>query len=690
MKCSSQRCLDLLEILHTSAARDAECKDANHSAFFWNISQNASKEKHRSAVPGIASCITPDGDVFLPHAGRPLLGCKKLLLQGIPFFPLILGNETEVQLGDLAGNAMSLTVVCATMLAAVTCKQLRKDHERSMDNNIAETLREINKGAPTLASLASKSVSDEAVPTKQDIVDTKTLFSNLAEISEAAITSSIHCTCETSGKMSNSANFLQCRICSIFCCRDCIHAKQGYQFESHDMEEVVFSKEDRDISAFEVKLRSIMPANLIFCKEGIAEVASEKDKYRVGALYLTFGLHRIKRSRHKWTVVYYARENGVGEAIAEFRITVGQLERRTATADAVIGVQGELTSFLPARKDPLVLGALSPCVMGRQCHGDSELKWVVKAESTEQSLSLVGNNAMPSFRTEVGLTDDAAKSLTKHATTTRKKEFGAAKGHGDERRWIYPNNWKEWPEKITIMDDQASTLGGTYERTGCKHTFNQNACWIRKKTTSEPELYLLIKPDVSRVGPDIGMLSTSSDHNDTTSVLATLRPQWQPCDALNQEEQKVKANLLSWAPLQKMSCSSLKQNLTVDAPREDTSPVIITMSGLSDSDMSDLCCRDDESGSEQIVHLNVHRGAKAQQTVRRFNLVCVAKFLQHAAANGLKYGLGASWIPVKPKNAPFGCCEVTLPPRLLRAGYSTRSVMNGRDHPSPELLESFF
>lgn len=43
--------------------------------------------------------------MFLPHAGRPLLGCEKLLLQGIPYFRLLLGNETEVQLGDLAGNA---------------------------------------------------------------------------------------------------------------------------------------------------------------------------------------------------------------------------------------------------------------------------------------------------------------------------------------------------------------------------------------------------------------------------------------------------------------------------------------------------------------------------------------------------------------------------------------------------------
>eukprot|EP00957_Ditylum_brightwellii_P187542 14282075-Ditylum_brightwellii.AAC.1 len=65
------------------------------------------------------------------NTGRPLLGCEKLLLQGIPYFRLALGNETEVQIGDLAGNAMSLTVVCATMLAAMSCKQLRIETQKT-------------------------------------------------------------------------------------------------------------------------------------------------------------------------------------------------------------------------------------------------------------------------------------------------------------------------------------------------------------------------------------------------------------------------------------------------------------------------------------------------------------------------------------------------------------------------------
>jgi hypothetical protein len=104
LNCQEQRQLDMLDILHASAARDAESHDSNFSSFFWNISQNASKEKHRSATSGIAGCITPGGDVFLPHLGRPLLGCEKLLLQGIPYFSLALGNESGTFFSEQYGH----------------------------------------------------------------------------------------------------------------------------------------------------------------------------------------------------------------------------------------------------------------------------------------------------------------------------------------------------------------------------------------------------------------------------------------------------------------------------------------------------------------------------------------------------------------------------------------------------------
>ena len=492
---------------------------ASHS---WNLSQNASKEKHRTAVPGIASCITPGGELFLPHAGRTLLGeihcilstfdtilsnivypgSEKLLLQGIPYFRLLLGNETEVQLGDLAGNAMSLTVVCATMLAAMTCKQLKKDHEMSNNDDILITLKSMNENH-TESNNTNKLEGESINVSDEDTTDMKSLLESLSAIADDAIKSSIWCTCETSGRKSQSLNFLRCSVCSMSCCRNCVHAKQGYQLESHDMKEVGLSQQDHDAGIFEMKIRSIMPPNLVLSKEGLQEVAAiENDKYRVGSLSrYAFSLHRIKRNRNKWSILYYAREDG--SPVSELKINVGQLESRTQDTNPSRGIQGELTSFFPARKDPIVLGKLNPCLLFRQYQGESNLMWMAKASDTETSLSIVGTNPGPSFRYELGLTEAAYDSLEHHAKNVRKKEFEAAKANGDERRWIYPRNWKEWPAELTIKDeriddDSVILFGGRYVKSGCKHVFNQNACWIRKKTVDAPELYLLIQPDVSR------------------------------------------------------------------------------------------------------------------------------------------------------------------------------------------------
>ena len=165
------------------------------------------------------------------------------------------------------------------------------------------------------------------------------------------------------------------------------------------------------------------------------------------------------------------------------------------------------------------------------------------------------------------------------------------------------------------MDDSDVNVRGTYMRVGCLHTFNQNACWIRKETDSSPELYFLIKPDVSRNGPDLCIISSSSCHGDVSSILVTLPWEWQPCDAMKEKLQNVNVAMHNTLELERMKCLALKTNFSVEAPEEDDSAVLIKMNGLSNTDIDDLCSRDDESGSKEVVALNVHRGAKVQQTL---------------------------------------------------------------------------
>ena len=76
------RIKDLIDAFHIAAARDTISRDPLHHSYTWNVSQNATMLPVRGATPGVCGCITPGGDLHVPHLGRTILGCEKLLLQG--------------------------------------------------------------------------------------------------------------------------------------------------------------------------------------------------------------------------------------------------------------------------------------------------------------------------------------------------------------------------------------------------------------------------------------------------------------------------------------------------------------------------------------------------------------------------------------------------------------------------------
>ena len=81
-------------------------------------SQNVHRTAVRTPVVGVSGCVTPGGELLMAHKGRSMMGYEKLLLQGIPFTRLLLGPETEVQLSDLAGNAVS-NQLCFSLLHTI-------------------------------------------------------------------------------------------------------------------------------------------------------------------------------------------------------------------------------------------------------------------------------------------------------------------------------------------------------------------------------------------------------------------------------------------------------------------------------------------------------------------------------------------------------------------------------------------
>ncbi|KAI9846132.1 MAG: hypothetical protein M1838_001391 [Thelocarpon superellum] len=92
--------------------------DSQYKTRVWELSQNI--DRFTDTTPfGITACITPTGYPFVTNRGGPMIGLEALAMQGLPIEKLLLTRESQKNLQDLAGNAMTSTVVGAAILAAL-------------------------------------------------------------------------------------------------------------------------------------------------------------------------------------------------------------------------------------------------------------------------------------------------------------------------------------------------------------------------------------------------------------------------------------------------------------------------------------------------------------------------------------------------------------------------------------------
>ena len=118
----SSRVHDAIDIAHLEAA--AKGYDSLYKMALWDVGQNVDRFK---ADLRIAPCITPGGQDFASNRQHALNGSQLSMLQGMPLDRLLFANETQKDLQNLAGNAMSTTVIGASLISAliVGCKAFR-------------------------------------------------------------------------------------------------------------------------------------------------------------------------------------------------------------------------------------------------------------------------------------------------------------------------------------------------------------------------------------------------------------------------------------------------------------------------------------------------------------------------------------------------------------------------------------
>lgn len=214
-----ERVLDLLDI---SMLRWAVAGvDPNFKSQVWNLSQNVDRNTD-SSKPGICPCITPNGIPYFTSRGGPIIGLEALSLQGLPLDELLLTRENSDQLLNLAGNAMSSTVVGACMLAALVVG--RKELARLKANDDLN----MEDGKGDQAVIRNHIHGDDGL--KEQPLDLTTCGKvSMPQLLRKAVASSQYCICEGRALTSSRAVY-RCVQCDQTACADC-KGRPEHQFE---------------------------------------------------------------------------------------------------------------------------------------------------------------------------------------------------------------------------------------------------------------------------------------------------------------------------------------------------------------------------------------------------------------------------------------------------------------------------
>lgn len=195
-----------------------------------------------------------------------MVGLEALAMQGLPIDKLLLTRETEDQLADLAGNAMSTTVVGACILAAlVVGKNLMKEgndkdtYEEKAGNAYEEVTHEdgMDVDEAQRETVESHISGDEKL--NEQPLDLSTAHaSSLPDLLAKAQASARLCDCE--GRTDMTSRVLnRCVDCSTTTCAKC-----GGRPE-HSYEPIDFTNSPRLApTIFARELKSVLPMSLTF------------------------------------------------------------------------------------------------------------------------------------------------------------------------------------------------------------------------------------------------------------------------------------------------------------------------------------------------------------------------------------------------------------------------------------------
>lgn len=292
-----ERVKDLLEISRLRKALQREY-DINFKTRYLNHTQNVDRETD-SLLWGIISCLLPRSFIYVSDLGRTLVAEDNLRLQGLPLGAISFTTESPGELLDLAGNAMTTTVVGSALLAAfITGFRL---FPTATNDSSAATLND----APPLE------VRSLSVPAECNERTCNPPVPAVAELQDKASRSLRRCYCEGSSNLC-SKPLQRCLDCGHTTCIAC-----GGNPEHRYQQDQVLSQRRIAPFSFTEWLKSALPLRLTinaalqagsFAEQLRASACKSSDAARyldaVSAMSrATLSLQCVRRT-HCWTVSF--------------------------------------------------------------------------------------------------------------------------------------------------------------------------------------------------------------------------------------------------------------------------------------------------------------------------------------------------------------------------------------------------
>jgi SNF2 family DNA or RNA helicase len=483
----SSRVYDAIDVAHLLAAQDGY--DSMSKMQIWDVSQNVDRFK---TGMGLMPCITPGGCDFASNRQDALNGSQTLVLQGMPLDKLHFAGETQRECQDLAGNAMSTTVIGASLISAIL-----HGHKAFQSSPLGDTSNEESQQRPVLRNRlvrASAMEGHKFSPTNPEDLSIERL------LDDAFLTSRM-CACEVEQQIAESV-IKVCSECGHTACSICATNPRHRYVES------IASNDRRQVSSeFVSSLRLYLPSRLKLQNFPALEdpvSKSPKDKNRnnahvkriadakIGSRQFTLG--RFIRCEKSWRIVYKSDD-------VRLELSLGDRAQWLLFVDSPPNLPSN-SELRKSLKTPIARGAVKESLL--------DVDWEIFVPSYQvHAIRLRGSTERSkSWRNQLGLPDFQTETV---------------------------------PSIIHVRgeDEDTSMLDGDY--THLPHCGTAEASLYKR--SAEPVLYLFLDPDpIGDARSDCFVFSRDCSRKrwgESRVIVAHLDPAWRPWQMEDEDEEYV-------------------------------------------------------------------------------------------------------------------------------------------------------